>query len=114
MYAKYNKETLWGPSILRFTRRSSSHVTVAMEGPLVASSHVFYNLDSQRIHGALSHEIEGCRRASLSFPRRGSLSVGRTSSFNLEDEYDRLADLVEAHLDWPTIFRIVEEGGHTA
>ncbi len=36
--------------------------------------------------------------------------MGRTSSFNLEDEYDRLADLVEAHLDWPAILNIVEEG----
>ncbi len=43
MYAKYNKETLWGPSILRFTRGSSSHVAVAMEGALAAHSHVFYN-----------------------------------------------------------------------
>ena len=41
---------------------------------------------------------------------RGWPQVGRTSSFNLEDEYDRLADLVEAHLDWPAILNIVEEG----
>ena len=43
MYAKYNKEVLWESSILRFTRGSSSHVAVAMKGPLAASSRVFYN-----------------------------------------------------------------------
>ena len=51
MYAKYNKEVLWEPSILRFTRGSSSHIAVAMEEPLAAHSLVFYN---QTITGSMA------------------------------------------------------------
>lgn len=62
------------------------------------------------IHGCF--DAEGFRRHVLGALRaeRGRPPVGQARPFSLEAEYDRLADLVEAHLDWPAIVRLVERG----
>ncbi|MFQ6672841.1 MAG: cobyric acid synthase CobQ, partial [Candidatus Tectimicrobiota bacterium] len=69
----------------------------------------------------LGTAIHGCfdaaafRRHLLDTLRaeRGWPPLGQASFVSPKDAYDRLADLVETHLDWPAICQLVEEGAPT-